>query len=69
MPGIGLGISFAFNEVPADGSFCSTCKSEIFGDMHKLYISLNTADPLRFELLPSQYQLCKPCKIEAEKKL
>lgn len=69
MPGIGIGVSFEFHELPADGSYCSTCNHEIFGQMHKFYLSVNNPrDPLDFEFIPSKYQLCTPCKIEAEKR-
>lgn len=66
MPGIGIGISFEFHEQPADGSFCNKCGKEIFGNMFKFYLSVNTGDPLRFELIESKYNFCEPCKIESE---
>ena len=66
MPGIGIDLSFEFHEQPADGSFCSKCEKEIFGNMFVFYLSVNSGDPLSFELLPSKYKFCEPCKIASE---
>ena len=67
MPGIGIGVSFEYHEQPSDGSLCSQCGKEIFGNMHQLYLSVNTGDPLGFTLLPSKYKYCEICKIKSEK--
>ena len=66
MPGIGLGVTYEFHEVPSDGSLCSTCGREIFGNMYKFYLSVNNGDPLDFELIPSKYQFCEPCKKKSD---
>ncbi len=64
--GIGIGVSFEFHEQPTDGSYCSKCGEIIVNSMYKLYLSVNTGDPLGFELLPSKYQYCEPCKIMSD---
>lgn len=68
MPGFSLGISTEYHEVPTDGSFCSVCGELLTPTMFKLYLSVNTGDPLTFELIPSQYNLCNPCKEKADAK-
>jgi hypothetical protein len=67
MPGIEIGISLIFVEEDTNGSFCSVCNEIIITKMHKLYISVNSGDSLDFDLLPTKYQMCTPCKIESEK--
>jgi hypothetical protein len=67
MPGIELNISFEYHEVPADGSYCSVCDKEIFGKMYKYYLSVNKGDPLSFDLLPTRYVFCEPCKMRSDK--
>lgn len=66
MPGIELGVSLEFHEVPTDGSFCSKCDILITGSMYQLYISVNDGDPLGFELLSTKYKICEPCKIKED---
>ena len=69
MPGgIGIGLSFEFEELPADGSLCNTCGLVIKKSMYRLHLSVNTGDPLGFELLPSKYVFCESCKVNAEKR-
>ena len=67
MPGIGIGISFEFEELPADGRECHKCGTEINKSMYRLHLSVNTGDPLGFELIPSKYFFCEDCKILTEK--
>ena len=68
MPGIGINISFEFEEQTPDGSLCSKCEGEIINSMYRLLVSVNSGDPLGFEMLPSKYVFCEACKVKTESK-
>lgn len=64
---LGLNVTIEYHEQPSDGSLCSVCEQPIVKSMYTLYLSVNTGDELGFDLIPSKYKLCEPCKLKEDK--